>query len=581
VTCRQAITTRLGMALLWISCLLPQGGCRKEPDLTQLASQKQTSSEEEDLAQAISLIGRLDTEPFGQIQPLLIFHLNRWIENQSHDPQWILEPLLNRPLFLSIDDHPPLEQLMFHLSDVFYLQETSWLHSIAEWVDKQDQREHLKRFADLLPAGLSKEDRAQLNTTCRLFDWSVRNLQLQPLLAYPTTGSGENLRERNVAPRLGDDGPGYMQIPHDVLSYGSGDAWQRGRIFIQLARQRQIQVVYLGIRADKKRRTQPWLTAAMIGEHLYLFDNQLGLPLLAGGGTRIATLADLKDDPTVLESLAIDGQPYRVKQADLEDVVAMVDACHCAISQRMMTLEKHLAGENQMVLSVTPGRISRRLRSVFDIDYTELLPTSMETFLFKVGRQQRQESPGNPQNLADARKKFLLTTSSSKLVQGRRLFMRGQFGDSTLTRSGQGARNAKTLLLSSRMSDEGIESILTSAETQKLVGLVRLQTDSDEVWRQKVESAYFVAEESKKHATFWISMIHMEEGNYIAAINWLEKRTLATDDPGPFDHLAQYNLARCFEATGQLEKAREILLQSSSTQSRGDHLLAKRLSAQP
>ena len=92
--------------------------------------------------------------------------------------------------------------------------------------------------------------------------------------------------------------------------------------------------------------------------------------------------------------------------------------------------------------------------------------------------------------------------------------------------------------------------------------------------QSRVETTIYVMGESKKYATFWISMILMEEGNYSAAINWLEKRTLSMGELGPFYHLARYNLARCYEATGQREKACEILEQSTSPQARGDRLLA-------
>ena len=305
----------LMMAFLSTGCMLLAVGCSSETDLSRLTAQKQTSSQEDNLDQAAALIGRLDSEPFNQLQSLLIFHLNRWIEEQPRDPEWILAPLVNRLPF-SIENHPHMEQLLFHLSDVYYLHETSWLHSIANWVENQDNRKHLDRFSQLQTEGLSEEERSQLLTACRLFDWSVRHIQLKPLKPYPTSGSGENVRDRNIAPSLGIPGPGYTRIPHDILSHGSGDAWQRGRIFIQLARQRQIKVVYLGLRKDKQRRTQPWLTAAIIGKHLFLFDNELGIPLPVDGGKRIATLADLKENPAVLESLAVDDEPY-FKEDDL------------------------------------------------------------------------------------------------------------------------------------------------------------------------------------------------------------------------------------------------------------------------
>ena len=228
--------SRLMVAFFSIGCTVLAGGCSPDVDLSRLTAQRQIRSQEDDLNQAVSLIGRLDSEPFSQLQSLLVFHLNRWIEEQPRDPEWIQAPLVNRLPF-SIENHPNLEQLMFHLSDVFYLHETSWLHSVASWVENQDDRKHLDRFSRLQAEGLNEEERNQLLTACRLFDWSVRHIQLRPLVPYPTSGSGENVRDRNIAPNLGIHGPGYTRIPHEILTHGSGDAWQRGRVFIQLARQ--------------------------------------------------------------------------------------------------------------------------------------------------------------------------------------------------------------------------------------------------------------------------------------------------------------------------------------------------------
>ena len=597
------------VTLFLVGCTLLAGGCSQGPDLSRLTTQEKNRSQEDDLGQAVSLIERLDSEPFGQLQSLLIFRLNRWIEDQPRDPQWILAPLVNRLPF-SIENHPHLEQLLFHLSDVYYLHETSWLHSIASWVENQAKRKHLDRFSQLQTEGLSEEERDQLLTACRLFDWSVRHIQLKPLTPYPTSGSGENVRDRTVAPSLGIDGPGYTRIPHEILTHGSGDAWQRGRVFIQLARQKQVKVVYLGLRGEKQRRTKPWLTAAMIGKQLFLFDNQLGIPLPADGGSRIATLADLKENPALLDDLALDGKPYRTSAEDLDNVVAMVDACHCALSQRMMILEKHLTGENQMVLTESPGRISREMRNTFDIDRTELLPTSMETFVYKIGslqkiqqaKQKIQQLEGTmPQaptpaeqnmltsQIRNARQKInrdnqdraLLFSEASELVVGRRLFFRGRFGDAELTRGGQGTRNAKTMMLGSRLPDDVIIALKSSPQVQEQFGLLAQQNESAEELQGRVETTMYLLGESKKYATFWISTILMEEGNYPAAILWLEKRTLSIGELGPFYHLARYNLARCYEAIGEREKACEILEQSTSLQSRGDRLLAHILATQP
>ncbi|MFP6649415.1 MAG: hypothetical protein VB817_08130, partial [Pirellulaceae bacterium] len=112
----------LMVAFLSTGCTLLATGSSPDTDLSRLTSKKHTSSQEDDLGQVVSLIERLDSEPFSQLQSLLIFHLNRWIQEQPRDPEWILAPLVNRLPF-STETHPHMEQLQFHLSDVFYLHE--------------------------------------------------------------------------------------------------------------------------------------------------------------------------------------------------------------------------------------------------------------------------------------------------------------------------------------------------------------------------------------------------------------------------------------------------------------------------
>ena len=129
------------------------------------------------------------------------------------------------------------------------------------------------------------------------------------------------------------------------------------------------------------------------------------------------------------------------------------------------------------------------------------------------------------------------------------------------------------------MPDDVIIALNSDPDVQEQFGLLPQQNETAEQLKSRVESTMYLLGESKKYATFWISMILMEEGNYEAAINWLEKRTLSIGELGPFYHLARYNLARCYEATGQAEKACEILEQSTSPQAEGDRLLARILAS--
>jgi tetratricopeptide (TPR) repeat protein len=558
VTLESSRNIRAPLVLTLLAGLLILPGCGSDTDLTRL-TKRETSTSADNLNRAISIIDQLDGEMPQEAQSQLTYHLNRWIKEQPSDPGWNRDPLISRLPF-GVDKHPDMSQLLFHPSDTYYLHECSWLHDIAGWAALQPLQAHHDRFSEMLPTDLSDEDQQQLLVACKLFDWTVRHIQLLPLATFPTTASADNPRERAMAAEMGLDGPGYTLSMHDVLSRGTGDAWQRGRAFIQLARQRQIEVVFLGLRGEKGRRSQPWLTAAVCGSRLYLFDNQLGLPVPGPGG-QIATLADLRADPSLLEPLAVDGEPYRISAAELENLVALIDAGHCSLSQRMRILEQHLTGENQMVLSTSPGRISRLMRNEFEISRSELLPADFENYSFKIAFFSKIQTDPIAAK-AYRRDEFLWTSQNNQLVEGRRLFFRGKFGTARLNQSGQGEQNAKTLILGSRLPNAQIAAIATSGENPD---------------PEKVRNLQEMLSTSKNYASYWLGLIHMEDGNYTAAINWLENRALETGQRQPYDAGARYNLARCYEATGQHERARELLEQIDSPQAAGNKLLARQL----
>jgi hypothetical protein len=195
-----------------------------------------------------------------------------------------------------------------------------------------------------------------------LFDWTVRNVQLEAMSAALQNGetSGKSLAAQ------GTPGPGYRRPAWKALLFGYGDAWERARVFILLCRQQSVDVVMLAI--NDNGRPRPWLPAALIEGELYLFDPALGLPLPCADGQGVATLRQAKDDPRVLDQLDV-GQEhnYPVASSDLGEVVVLIDAAYGYLARRMQMLESDLVGKDRVVLSVPASKLGGAARKAASV----------------------------------------------------------------------------------------------------------------------------------------------------------------------------------------------------------------------
>jgi TolA-binding protein len=78
----------------------------------------------------------------------------------------------------------------------------------------------------------------------------------------------------------------------------------------------------------------------------------------------------------------------------------------------------------------------------------------------------------------------------------------------------------------------------------------------------------------KHHATYWIALTHAESENYDVAVEWFRDLILAGEPESPWHQGARYNLARCYEAQGKWEEARQTHLSDDSPQRHGNLLRA-------
>ena len=313
-------------AILWIlgAIVFLQVGCKQQvkgPDPQSIKKQ----STQDDLNEALQYIDALDDFDQEQVIDLTVYYLNRWIAPRSADDQWNRSPLIDRlPRRLKeIRFVSNVSDRKYSYIDVDHIHQCRWLRGISNWVSRINQVAHLEHWNPLIPASLEAQQREKLILAAKLFDWTVRNIQLDPLL----DPSQENLdRSWNLAFEA-TPGPGYTMTPQETILYGHGDAWQRARIFMLLARQQRIDTVMLSIQRTPDGQPTPWLPAVILNDEVYLFDTQLGLPIMTIESKQLASLKQVRENPAILASLSPENQPaYRVRQEELPQLTALVDA---------------------------------------------------------------------------------------------------------------------------------------------------------------------------------------------------------------------------------------------------------------
>ena len=614
--------------LLLFTALVIVAGCRDRAQVT-VSDIRPRETNSDHLQQALQIIDDLDATDFNQATTTSIFNFNLWSKLHDDDPQWVTPSLINTvPTELaSTGLVQAIGGKRFIPLDINYLHETSWLHAIAQWA-VADDLPHRMFWESYKPTIADEVASEELTKVLKLFDWTVRNIQLAPLLDYPTIPANTEGPVK-ISPQLGLPGPGYSRTNRHVLTLGVGDWWQRARIFVLLARQQGIDVVLLGLPAEFGKTNQPWLTAAIIGKELYLFDFNKGLPVLNAAKTAIVTLKQLKEDVDFTQTLfpvAHQQQP----QETLDGLVGLIEADVVAVSHRMAILEKYLTGERQMVLTVAPSIISLRLRTEHQINRSKIWLPIYEGYLFEAALYEKlvAQDAAALEFVSSTRDHSLLR-EVPQLREGRFKLLRGVFDDDESNLGVKGDNGAKTLMMASRIPTKLIEGMLENEDIQQALGLLKPADAPVFLWRQTLVDKQRTFVRAKDYASFYIAMIHMEQGHYQDAIDWFERRTIinaneettnadgkedipsvnaTTNNNAPagqpivniqdilsgnsltkgvaedisltrsaFQDLALYNLARCYAALDQQAAAAELLQDSESEQKTGDHQLSKLL----
>lgn len=552
-----------------------------------------------DLALALDALRKL-AEGDDDAQPAqrTIFYLNQWISAEpagqgSWEPDRMLQTLpralrttpglapevLRRAEFSAHAPGNPEECPW--LDDIAYLQQNLWLRDIALRARREKSPPELAAWLKTIEQSVGLPEAEQLAAAERLFDWTVRNIQLDPLPPVPRQPEATAGGTTDPLPPAaqGQVGPGYRQLPLQVLLYGRGDAQERGRVFLLLCRQLGIDAVMLGILEPSSPTPRPWLPAVLVGGRLYLFDAALGLPIPGPGGRGIATLEEIAAEPGLLRALDVaEAAAYPVTAKDLQGIFALIDAEPAALSRRMQLLQtamqtrKEVKEASRLALAVRPSELADRLRKTKVLAGVNLWRAPFEAIWYQHSRYQLAQR--DPQVAREVAVQEAVFSPARPLRKARNLHLQGRF-ENEERRPG-----ARSLYLQCRPPDREIDALRTNAFFQAAMGLDKTLPQDPQQREAILEHYATITRQGKFAATYWLGLTYYEAGRYDAAIEWLGERTLEVSPPSPWTSGARYNLARCYEQLGKYDLARRWLEADTDSPQRHGNLLRARWLAQ-
>lgn len=200
--------------------------------------------------------------------------------------------------------------------------------------------------------------------SCILLRDASENLQVEELPPLDRASSAFAFAVRQV--RLHQRAGGLLP-PSYALRGGAGNSVERAQVFLGLLRQLGLDgcmIAVSGTSPDQPSVSFP-LAGALIDKAVYLFDARMGLPLPGPNGKGIATLAQLKAQPELLQflkgedKLAYDLTADQARKAEVYLAVPL-----SALAPRMRWLQEHVASHEKVALGVDPAELLARFEAV-------------------------------------------------------------------------------------------------------------------------------------------------------------------------------------------------------------------------
>jgi hypothetical protein len=295
-----------------------------------------------------------------------------------------------------------------------------------------------------------------------------------------------------------------------------------------LARQAKLDAAAFALpEPDDKNALALWTVGVEIDGQWHLFDPALGLPLPGPSGKGIATLAQIKGDEKLLSQLNLDDKTvYPAKRSQLANIVGLLEPTPVYWTRRAKVLETQLAGDQRIVLTSAPSRLAQKLKPhVADVRIWDIDARTLDA--------QSKMSTAARAYLAQ---QYAAYAYVPLLWKGRVVQLKGD-----------------THRWEYDYADKRVRTY-TRFQDPKVYFLTEHCCPPNEVIKTIEETRPTVAAAlrfAQRNARYWLGLITFEEGDYPAALNHFEARTLKAAPDGPWTHGARYNLARTREAIAQ------------------------------
>ncbi|MEM6366427.1 MAG: hypothetical protein AAF745_18520 [Planctomycetota bacterium] len=570
-------------------CLLLGGislGCRDDRDLVrQIQTQRQlsiqASSRQDRLGDVTGLLRQFVDLNADKAGEQISFQLNLWRseradakpDSQASEPALPMDLLGNwSDLIPTPDIAARIAQRDYVASDTAWLRDAFLMAQVSDWADSSISDDPwLEAWFDSIsgsPNGLAQPELEQLRVASRLFDWTIRNIALEPsgtpTPPYPTPSYPFGMTY---------GGPGYRQSVYQTLWRGSGDSLQRSQVFCQLCFQAGIPSAILAMQDDDGSR-QPWSVGVLIDNQIYLFESALGLPIPGPDQTGIATLSQARKDPAIMRRLDVAGYfDYPFSRMDIQQNVALMVVPPEAMAPRMKRLESALTGDRRMRLHIDVSKLANDLDAVPGIAGARLSELPLLSAIYQASNQAFAARTPQFAVQHDARWRIVELGSpmSDELARGRWRHLTGQFADEEM----EGVYGARSLYLQQRAPEFEIEDLRIDVDLQRAYGIRRDLGMSNEEFESAVMRIQNIMRLGKRTATYWLSLIQYDDKRVETARNWFDRRVLDDKQRSMWTPAAWYNQARAEERLGNVEAAVALLKNDQSPAEHGNRLRAR------
>lgn len=581
--------SRLHAASLWLAiatfALGILTGCKDDTqtlrDIQAKRQLKQQSEAKVDhLGEAFSLVSNLiELQPESAARQI-IYHLNSWKLSQSG----AVQTAVPTDLLKSVSEIVPLEASTaaanrdtFNEADVEFLKLRYLYRQVAENVRSGPISDPLfDVWIQQNRESLGSESADQLAVAMRLFDWTVRNIALQPL------DFGQPEPSPTLPLGMKFNGAGYRQTPLQTLFRGTGDALQRCGTFLGLCRQADLPACLLALApsADTattgRSQSRPWAVGVLIGKEVYLFDCALGIPIVGPGQSGIATLTQARRDPAVLRRMNVPGWfDYPFQKDDVQQCVALLMMSPESISGRARQLQDALTGDLRLGVFDDPEATAAAFVAIPGIAAAKIweVPLLAQAYQVAVNRIAQQD----PMVMFMTTAPFAILEAdfdqAKRLALGRWRHLQGDLeGDED-----EGVYGAKSLYLSQRQPEFEIADLRIDVDLQKNYGIRRELGVPAEVYDRQIQQVQSFMRQGKVTATYWLGLIQYDTNRMDLAKNWFEQRVLGDGLQSDWEDAASYNLARTLEIIGETDKATELYKTEGLPQEHGNRIRARML----